>query len=66
MTTAAAAARLTLGRRIVVGRNTWYFIQGRRASWVLKAQQGVIHEIGVTQHFLTRTRREQTYLLHHL
>jgi len=62
----AARRRLDLGQGIVVGRNTWYIVRDHRATWILKAQHGVIREIGITQRLLTGTRARQTYLLHHL
>jgi hypothetical protein len=66
MTVRNARKHLDLGRGIVVGRNTWYIVQNHHATWILKAQHGIIREIGITQRLLTNTRAQQTYLLHHL
>jgi hypothetical protein len=66
MSVRAARTRLDLGRGIVVGKNTWYIVQDHRATWILKVQHGVIHEIGITQRPLANTRAQQTYLVHHL
>jgi hypothetical protein len=66
MSVLTARGRLALGRGIVVGQNTWYFVEDHHATWVLKAQHGIIREIGITQRLLARTRAQQTYLLRHL
>jgi hypothetical protein len=66
MTVTAARTRLRLSRGIAIGKNTWHLIQAKQAEWVLKAQHGVIREIGITRRFLARTRAQQTFLLRHL
>ena len=66
MTVSAAQARMHLGRGVVIGLNTWYIINDRKANWVLKAQHGIVREIGITQRSLTHTRAQRDYLLHHL
>ena len=66
MTVAAARKRVHLSRPIVVGKNAWYFVRGRRATRVLKAQQGVIREIGVTSRAVASSRSQERYLLRHL
>lgn len=59
----AAAARLNLGKPIHWGPNRWYVIPGPEASWVLKAQQGTIREIGIASNRLTGTHVDATWLL---
>jgi hypothetical protein len=65
-TVAAAAARLTLGAGITVGKNTWYLIRTNKAVWVLKAQHGIIREIGITTRSLTSTPQARRTLVRNL
>lgn len=62
----AARHQLALGAGITVGLNTWYVIWSRTAAWVLKAQHGIIREIGVTDPTLTTTEAAQQLLVRHL
>jgi hypothetical protein len=66
MTVAKARTRLHLGHGIVIGKNTWYFAAERHATTVIKAQAGVVREIGVANPKLTHTRAQQRILLRHL
>jgi 6-phosphogluconolactonase len=61
-----ARKRLHLGRPIVLGKNAWYFIPGKTATRIVKAQHGTIREIGVTSRAAAHTRAQETYLLRHL
>jgi sugar lactone lactonase YvrE len=61
-----ARKRLHLGRPIVIGKNAWYFIPGKNATRIVKAQHGVIREIGVTSRAAAHTRAQERYLLRHL
>jgi pimeloyl-ACP methyl ester carboxylesterase len=53
---AKVARRLRLGRRFVVGQNTWYLAPNGPSRGVLKVRHGTIQEIGVANPALTRTR----------
>jgi hypothetical protein len=66
MTVAQARTRLHLGQGIRIGKNTWYFVAGRQATTVIKAQAGVVREFGIANPKLSRTRAQQRVLLHHL
>jgi hypothetical protein len=66
MTVTAAGARLRLGVGVTVGKNTWYLIVTKKAAWVLKAQHGIIREIGITRRSLTQTRQARQTLLHNI
>ena len=48
------------------GLNTWYVISSHTAAWVLKAQHGIIREIGVTDPALTTTSAARRLLVRHL
>jgi 6-phosphogluconolactonase len=61
-----ARKRLHLGRAIVIGKNAWYFIPGKTATRIVKAQHGTIREIGVTSRAAAHTRAQEAYLLRHL
>jgi hypothetical protein len=61
-----ARRRLALGRPLVRGKNTWYFIAGRKATEVLKVHGGVVREIGVALATTARTRAQAVYLLRHV
>jgi uncharacterized membrane protein YdcZ (DUF606 family) len=61
-----ARRRLALGRPLVRGKNTWYFIAGRKATQVLKVHGGVVREIGVALATTARTRAQAVYLLRHV
>jgi hypothetical protein len=63
---AAASSRLHLGPGTTVGRNTWYLVNSRTGTWIIKAQAGAIHEIGIVDRSLTRTASQRRYLLRHL
>jgi 6-phosphogluconolactonase len=65
-TVSTARKRLHLGRPIVIGKNAWYFIPGKTATRIVKAQHGTIREIGVTSRAAAHTRAQERYLLHHL
>jgi hypothetical protein len=43
----AARRKLHLGRGYVVGLNTWYLIDGRKANGVFKVRHGVVEEVGI-------------------
>jgi sugar lactone lactonase YvrE len=66
MTITAARTRLRLGTGVTVGKNTWYLVAAKKAAWVLKAQHGIIREIGITTRSLTSTRQARQRLLHNL
>jgi sugar lactone lactonase YvrE len=63
---ATAADKLRLGAGTTVGMNTWYLVTTRTGAWVVKAQAGTIHEIGVVDRSLTRTASQRRYLWRHL
>jgi hypothetical protein len=65
-TLAAATAKLHLGPGTTVGKNTWFLVARRTGTWILKAQAGTIHEIGVADRSLSRTEGQRHYLLRHL
>jgi hypothetical protein len=61
-----ARRHLKLGPAVVLGKNTWYFIPGRKVTQVLKVHNGVVREIGVALATATETRAQAAYLLRHL
>jgi hypothetical protein len=61
-----ASQRLKLGPPVVLGKNTWYFVVGRKVTQVLKVHGGVVREIGVALATAARTRAQAVYLLRHL
>jgi hypothetical protein len=61
-----ARKRLTLGSPLVRGRNTWYFITGRKVTRVLKVHGGIVREVGVALASATGTPAQAMYLLNHL
>jgi hypothetical protein len=63
---AARHQGLRLSRPITVGKNAWYLIRSKHATWVLKVQDGTIREIGITTRALTHTPTQQRTLLHQL
>jgi hypothetical protein len=65
-TVKAARARLRLGRPLQIGKNAWYFIPQKHDTLVVKAQKGVVREIGVASRSSARTRMQGLYLLRHL
>jgi hypothetical protein len=65
-TVKTARTRLHLGRPIVIGKNAWYFIPGKKSTEIIKAQHGTIREIGVTSHAAAHSRAQERYLLRHL
>jgi hypothetical protein len=66
MTVKAARTHLRLGPGVTVGKNTWYVIATSRAAWVVKAQYGVVREIGITRRSLARTRQTRRRLQHNI
>jgi hypothetical protein len=65
MTVTAARKRLLLGRGLVIGKNTWYFVSSGQVTTVIKAQAGVVGEIGIANPELSRTADQQRILLRH-
>ena len=66
-TVASARSHLRrLGTGVTVGKNTWYVVPTRRGAWVLKAQHGIIREIGITTRSLTRTAQSRRLLKHNI
>jgi YVTN family beta-propeller protein len=66
MSVRAARRQLHLSKPLTIGLNAWYFIPGKKATWILKAQHGRISEIGLTAQRTAHTRAQERYLLRHL
>ncbi len=62
-TVSAASARLKLGVPFAIGRNRWYLAPAGSVTAVLKVQGGVVHEIGIANKRLTKTRTAQRAFL---
>jgi sugar lactone lactonase YvrE len=65
MTVTAARKRLLLGQGLVIGKNTWYFVASGHVTTVIKAQAGVVGEIGIANPELSHTAYQQRVLLRH-
>ncbi len=46
-----------------IGANTWYVLPAARSTQIVKIQHGIVHEIGIADRALTRSRRDQHRLL---
>ena len=66
MTVNAARKDLRLGTGVTVGKNTWYLPTTKQGALVLKAQHGIIREIGITRRSLTQTPHARQTLLHNI
>jgi hypothetical protein len=60
---AAAAGTLRLGAPFRIGANQWYLAPAGSATAVLKVRGGIVHEIGIANTRLTRTRVAQRAFL---
>jgi hypothetical protein len=59
-----AAAVLHTGRPLHIGRNYWYLAAKRKLTLVLKVRDATVQEIGIAASALTRTRAQQSTLMH--
>ena len=60
---AAAKRKLDLSGRHKIGKNAFYFASHRRTSGVLRVRHGVIREVGLVNHRLTKSRSAQRRFL---
>jgi hypothetical protein len=59
-----ALKRLGRATLLKIGANDWYLIHKGSATIVLKVRQGQVQEIGVADSRLTKTRAEESLLMH--
>ncbi len=62
-TVTAAATKLKLEPRFVIGLNDWYLAPNGGVTAIFKARHGVIEEIGIADAALTKTRAAQRLFL---